>query len=128
METVIQLILIASIISLTIILVTVGIWVILILREIKAVVGKITKVGDDIEETARFVKNRVKNSFNMISSLAAFGTLWSEKGKKLAEVFHGLGEKEGKSKKKSKKTKSGSKQKLVHSSKPKRRFFLKKRK
>lgn len=79
MESTIQIILIICILSLTAIFVTAGIWVILILREIRKATQKVSKIGDDVEETSHFVKQKIKDGFSMMALLATLSTIWSKK-------------------------------------------------
>ena len=81
MESTIQIILIICVVSLTAIFVTAGVWVILILREFRKVTQKISKVGDDVEETSLFVKEKIKDGFSMMALLATLSTLWSKRDK-----------------------------------------------
>ena len=60
MESTIEIILIICVASLTAIFVTVGVWVILILREVRKTAKKISSIGDDVEETSHFVKQKIK--------------------------------------------------------------------
>ena len=81
MESTIQIILIICVVSLTAIFVTAGVWVILILREFRKVTQKISKVGDDVDETSLFVKEKIKDGFSMMALLATLSTLWSKRDK-----------------------------------------------
>lgn len=128
MEIVIQLILIISIVALTIIFVTVGIWVILILREIRKAVDKVGKVGDDIKETTSLVKAKIKESINTVALLAAMGRFWSKK-KGVGEFLTDLGEeikKPGQKKKVQIKEEKEAEKKPKPSDSKKRLFFRKK--
>ncbi|MBU2592278.1 MAG: hypothetical protein ABH867_01045 [Patescibacteria group bacterium] len=79
MESAVQIVLIISIFSLTVIFVTAGVWVVLILREIKKVLKKLGKVGEDVEETAHFVRDKVKEGFNMMTILTGVSAAFFEK-------------------------------------------------
>ncbi len=79
MESTIQIILIICVVSLTAIFVTAGVWVILILREIKNAAKKVNQIGDDVEETSQFVKKKIKDGFSMMALMATLATLWSKK-------------------------------------------------
>ncbi len=79
MQTAIQIVLIVSVASLTIIFVTVGVWVILILREVRRVLTKLDKVSADVEETSAIVKEKVKQSLSAVTILTALGTLWTKR-------------------------------------------------
>lgn len=79
METVIQLILTISVVSLTAIFVTVGIWVILILKEFRDLVHRLKRIGEDISETTSFTKEKIKESLNLATVMAAFSAFWSRR-------------------------------------------------
>ena len=79
MESAVQIVLIISVFSLTVIFVTAGVWVVLILRELKKVLNKVGKVGEDVEETAHFVKDKVKEGFNMMTVLVGVSAAFFEK-------------------------------------------------
>lgn len=79
METAIQLILTISVVSLTAIFVTVGIWVILILKEFRDLVHRLKRIGEDISETASFTKEKIKEGLNLATILAALGAFWSRR-------------------------------------------------
>jgi len=145
METVIQIILTISVVSLTVIFVTVGIWVILILKEFKGLVGKLKEVGDDISETTSFTKEKIKEGLNLATILAAIGALWSRRerveGLLLGRDKEAENKEELKKKKQSvkkerrssseseeEKSPSASSSKSSSSAKPKRRFFFRRKK
>ena len=98
MESTIQIILIICVVSLTAIFVTAGVWVILILREIRRAAEKVSKIGDDVEETSHFVKQKIKDGFDMMALMATLSTLWSKK-EKLADVIPEIKEKMAKDQK-----------------------------
>lgn len=79
MQTAIQIILIVSVASLTIIFVTVGVWVILILREVRKILNSIEEVSEDVEETTAMVKAKVQQGLSTVSILTALGELWSKR-------------------------------------------------
>lgn len=87
METAIQTVLAVSIILLTAISLTVGVWVFLILKDIKKVTGKAEKIGGNIEETSLFVKEKIKESLNLanlVTTLANF--LPKKSGQKIENI------------------------------------------
>ncbi len=98
MESTIQIILIICVVSLTAIFVTAGVWVILILREVRRAAEKVSKIGDDVEETSQFVKQKIKDGFSMMALMATLSTLWSKK-EKLADVIPEIKEKMAKDQK-----------------------------
>jgi hypothetical protein len=79
MQTAIQIVLIVSVASLTIIFVTVGVWVILILREFRKILNNIEEVSEDVEETTAMVKAKVQQGLSTVSILTALGQLWSKR-------------------------------------------------
>lgn len=79
MQTAIQIVLIVSVASLTIIFVTVGVWVILILREVRKILNNIEEVSEDVEETTAMVKEKVQQGLSTVSILTALGQLWSKR-------------------------------------------------
>lgn len=81
MDSTIQIILIICIVSLTAIFVTAGVWVVLILREIRNAAKKVNQIGNDVEETSDFVKEKIKDGFSMMALMATLATLWSKKEK-----------------------------------------------
>jgi len=121
METTIQLILAVSVLSLTAIFVTVGIWVILILKDFKNLINKLGAVGDDIRETTAFAKDKIKESFNLVALLTSLGNIWSQKTLNKTRE-------NGETKKKLIARKTVEKRnKKSEPPKPKRRFFFKKK-
>lgn len=80
MDSVIQIVLLTSVVSLSAIFVTIGVWVILILRDVKSVIEKFNRVGDDIRSTSRFVKKKVKKSFDVVNVISRLGTMLANKG------------------------------------------------
>ena len=144
-ETVIQVILTISVVSLTAIFVTVGVWVILILREFKSLASRLKEVGNDISETAGFAKEKIREGLNLATILAAIGALWSQREKVEGLLLGRGGEEENKSKAKKKKqaakkekknkpeteeekTSSFSNSRSSSIAKSKRRFFFKRKK
>ncbi len=79
MESTIQIVLIICVVSLTAIFVTAGIWVVLILREFRKAAKKVSQIGDDVEETSQFVKEKIKDGFSMMALLATLSSLWSKR-------------------------------------------------
>lgn len=79
MQTTIQIVLIVSVVSLTVIFVTVGVWVILILREVRRILNNLDEVSQDVEETTAIVKEKVKQSLSAVSIITALGTLWNKR-------------------------------------------------
>jgi len=130
MESTIQIILIICVVSLTAIFVTAGVWVILILREIRKAAEKVSQIGDDVEETSQFVKQKIKDGFSMMALMATLSTLWSKK-EKLADVIPEIKEKmaKEKGKKKSKKQDESTDDdnEKKDKSKKKRKFFFRKK-
>lgn len=128
-----------SVVSLTIIFVTVGIWVILILREFKNLLTKLKEVGDDLKETTGFAKEKLKESLGLASVLTVIGALWSQK-ERIEELILGRDKKEDQSKKeqmaktkdesvnKDNKEKTSSNSENSSKAKPKRRFFFRRKK
>lgn len=133
METAIQIVLIVSVLSLTVIFVTVGVWVVLILKEVRKTVNKVSKVGEDIEETTHLVKTRVKEGFDMVAILTSVSAAFFEKHNladffnKFEEIKKDLKAKKKKNKKRKRpapiKEKIAQIKKKVSSSTPKRRLF-----
>jgi uncharacterized protein YoxC len=79
MQTAIQIVLIVSVASLTIIFVTVGVWVILILREIRKILDNVEDVSEDVGQTTEMVKEKVKQGLSTVTILTALGQLWSRR-------------------------------------------------
>lgn len=79
MQTAIQIVLIVSVASLTIIFVTVGVWVILILREVRRILNNLDQVSEDVGETTAMVKEKVRQGLSAVTILTALGTLWSKR-------------------------------------------------
>jgi len=128
METAVQLVLIFSVFSLIFIFVIVGIWLILILRGIKRTINRFSKIGDEVEETARFVKEKVKEGFGAVALLTALNSLWSKKGKVKDFLVNLPIKEEKKAVIKDEKEKSTKREKKhSSSSQKKRRFFFKRR-
>jgi len=121
METTIQLILAVSVLSLTAIFVTVGIWVILILKDFKNLINKLGMIGDDIKETTTLAKGKIKESFNLVALLTNLGNIWSQKSLNKTKESREI-----KKKLIARKTVERGNKKS-ESSKPKRRFFFKKK-
>ena len=128
METAVQLVLIFSVFSLTIIFIVVGVWAVLILKEVKKIVKKASDIGDDVEDTAKFVKEKVKEGFNLVAVLTTLNTLWTKEGR-VKNLLANLQEKEkervvNKVKKEEVKKKKKTKPSPL---KKKRRFFIKRK-
>jgi len=81
MENLIQIVLVISVIALTTIFITVGVWVILILKELKSAVKKVGQVGDNLEETANIVKSKVKEGLTAATVINSLATVWANKDK-----------------------------------------------
>lgn len=79
MEIAIQVVLMVSVVLLTLIFVTVGVWVVLILREVKKAIGGIGKVEDELQSTVHLVRRKIRNGFNMLTVLASLGAVLAEK-------------------------------------------------
>lgn len=79
MQTAIQIVLIVSVASLTIIFVTVGVWVILILREVRRILNNLDQVSEDVGETTAMVKEKVNQGLSAVTILTALGSLWSKR-------------------------------------------------
>lgn len=111
MENTVQLILVFCVVSLTVIFIIIGIWIIIILREIKRFLSGMVKAGGNIESTTRFIKKKFKENASLISILTFLNDIWSQKGK-IKEIFS-----------------TQERQESVHeeTSNPKRRFFSKRK-
>lgn len=127
MESVVQLVLISSIFSLTIIFIVVGVWVVLILRDIRTVTRKIGQVGDEVGDMASFVKKKIKDGFSLVALLTALSSIWGEKGK-IGDFIEELKER------KVKREKNSTEEEVIEEEKPKEkktkskhRLFFKKR-
>ncbi len=135
MQSTIQIILIICVVSLTAIFVTAGVWVILILREFRKAAQKVSKVGDDVEETSQFVKQKIKDGFSMMALMATLSTLWSKReevGDILPEIKDKLakGQKQNDENKKEKSKKEENKEEKEQkdkTKKKKRKFFFRKK-
>jgi len=87
METAIQTVLAVSIILLTAISLAVGVWVFLILKDIKKLTGKAEKIGGDIEETSLFVKKKIKESLNLVNLVTTLANFLPKKsGQKVESI------------------------------------------
>ena len=144
---VIQLVLIVSVVLLTIIFVVAGVWVILILREVKNLLTKLKEVGDDLKETTGFAKEKLKESLGLASVLTIISALWSQK-ERIEELIFGQDKKEGQTKKElvrkakdvsvnpvnkdhnneDNKKKTSSNSEDFPKTKPRRRFFFRRKK
>ncbi len=128
MESTIQIILIICIVSLTAVFVAAGVWVILILREIRIAAGKVSKIGDDVEETSQFVKQKIKDGFSMMALMATLSTIWAKRDKisdLIPEMEDSLESKEEKQPDEEKK--EGDEEKEEKPKKKKRKFFFQKK-
>lgn len=92
MDTVIQVILLLSVVSLTVIFIAVGVWVILILKEFRSLVNRLKEAGEDISETTSFAKEKIKEGLSLATVLAAIGALWSRRGE-MEELLLGRSQK-----------------------------------
>lgn len=124
MDSTIQIILIISVLSLTAVFVVAGVWVVLILRELRKAVKVVNRVSDDVEETSAFVKQKIKDGFSLVALMATLSTLWSKK-EKIGEILPEFQEKikDENSKKNSNESKNNLKKEKK--SKKGRRFFRK---
>lgn len=80
MESLIQLILVFSIVSLTAIFVVVGIWTVLILKDVKKISKKVSEVGDDVGETVSQIKGKVEEGLDHLNVLRVLFNFLTEKG------------------------------------------------
>lgn len=119
MQSAIQIVLIVSVASLTIIFVTVGVWVVLILREVRRILNNLDQVSEDVSETTEVVKEKVKQGLSAVTILTALGALWSKRENvgELIEEIRGKNEAEKTELEKNKQEKEENKEKR------KRRFF-----
>jgi len=123
MESLIQIILIVSVIALTAIFITVGVWVVLILKELKSVVKKVGQVGDNLEETANMVKSKVREGLTAATVINALAAVWANKDK-MTGLIPGI--KKDRAKTTNKATKANSLTRPVKKASKRRLFFRRK--
>jgi len=123
MESLIQIILIISIVALTVIFITVGVWVVLILKELKSAVKKVGQVGDNLEETANIVKSKVREGLTAATVINSLATVWANKDK-VADLIPGV--KKEKIKTAEKEIENSSSDEPVKKEKKRRLFFKRK--
>ncbi len=128
MEAVIQLVLTLSLVSLTLIFLIVGFWVILVLREVKQLLVQLRAAATDLSETTGLAKEKIKEGLSLATLLTALSALWSQREKLEEKIF---GDREKSPQKETKievKTippKTDQKEKTE--SEPKRRFFFRRK-